>query len=236
MTLLSVCQDVADVVGLTRPTAIVNGTDQLSKQMLGIAKEVLEELSLMDWPALQVPYSFNTVVGTSAYPLPSDFGHETADTCFLASQYYLMRGSLTPGDWQRQRNALPSQIGRYKFRLWGTPLMLNMYPTPGTVETVVLEYHTTNRVKHSDGTYGVTFSLDDDVSVVSETLLKKGLKWRIKRAKGLDYSEEFNEYEFARMDHLAKQLTLGSMPVAYRNNIVAPELSDGYVPEFGFGQ
>lgn len=235
MSLLSVAQDVTDEIGLTRPTAIVSGTDQLARQILAISKVVLDELSNMDWPILQVPYQFSTVVSQSQYSLPSDFDRETVDTAFLASQYYSLRGSLTPGDWQRQRNSLPSQIGRYKFRVFGLPLKLNFSPTPLTVETVVLEYHTTYKVKQSDGTYKTTYFDDTDVSLVPEELVKKGLKWRLKRAKGLDYSEEFNEYEVARAQRLAQQLAIGSQAVAQRNLLDTPEISGGFVPENGFG-
>lgn len=235
MSLLSVCQDVADVTGLTRPTAIITGTDQLSRQFLGIAREVLDELTLMDWPNLEIPYSLNTVVGQSAYVLPADFKREIGDTAYLASQYYPLRGSLTPGDWQRQRNALPSQIGRYKFRLYGLPLKLNITPTPGTVEQVVFEYQTTYKVQQADTTYKSTWYDDADVAVVPEDLVRMGIKWRIRRAKGLDYIEEYNAYEMARRERLAQQLALGSMPVAYRNQVDVPEISTGYVPEFGFG-
>lgn len=238
MSLLSICQDVADVVGLARPAAILTGTDQLSRQMLGFMKETLEELSLMDWPILQVPYQFATVVNQQAYALPADFGREIADTAFLASQYYSMRGSMTPGDWQRNRNALPSQIGRYKFRFFGLPLKLNVTPVPGTVEQVVLEYATLFRViKAADGLPALAFTDDADISIVPEDLMRKGLKWRIRRAKGLDYSEEFNDYEIARAQRIAQSLALGSMAVAYRSQIESgADISMGFIPEFGFGQ
>lgn len=235
MSLLSVCQDVADVIGLTRPTAIITGTDQLSRQMLGTAREVLEELGRMDWPFLEIPYSFTTVPNQTAYALPPDFGREVGDTAYEASQYYPLRGSLTPSDWSRQRNALPSQIGRYKFRIFGFPQMFNFTPTPQTAENIIFEYQTNYRVMHSNSTYGTTFSADDDTALVPEDLLKIGLKWRIRRAKGLDYSEEYDNYEMLRKERLAQALTLGSMPVAYRNAVEIPELPTGYVPEFGFG-
>lgn len=235
MSLLSLCQDVADVIGLTRPAAILTGTDQLSRQMLGLTKETLEELSIMDWPVLEVPYSFNTVVDQDTYALPADFGREIGDTAYLASQYYPMRGSLTAGDWSRQRNGLPNGLGRYKFRIYGNPSVLYITPTPGTVETVVFEYATTNRVAQAaGGTFSAVYIEDTDTSIVPEELVKKGLKWRLRRAKGLDYSEEFDDYQFSCAQRLAQQLALGSMPVAYRS-LAEIDLPTGYVPEFGFG-
>lgn len=236
MSLLSICQDTADVIGLTRPTAIITGTDQLSKQMLGFCKETLEELSLMDWPILQVPYTFNTVALQAAYALPVDFGREVGDTVYGQARYSQLRGSLTPGDWARQRNILPG-LGFYRFRIFGNPLMLNLTPTPQVAEAIVFEYQTLNCVTQVGGTMKATYFDDQDVSVVSEVLMKKGLKWRVRRAKGLDYSEEFDDYEIARSNRLAQALQFGSMPVAVRGPYDgAVDLPMGYVPETGYGQ
>lgn len=235
MTLLSVAQDVCDVIGLVRPAAIITGNDQLARQILGLAKETLEELGLMDWPMLEVPYTFNTTVGQAQYDLPADFGREVGDTVYVASQYSQLRGSLSPADWYRQRDALQAQIGRYRFRIFGLPTKLNFAPTPQVVEEITLEYQTTYRVRQGDGTYKDTFYADSDVPLVAEELLKKGLKWRLRRAKGLDYSEEFDDYEISRAQRLAQALSMGSMPIAYRSQYDMPEGLNLYIPETGYG-
>jgi hypothetical protein len=235
MTLLSICHDVADVVGVTRPLAIVSSTDQLARQMLGLAKETLEELSLMDWPILAFQATVTTVTDQVQYPLPDDYEHEIGDTMYAKTRYMQLRGSLTPGDWARNRNALPD-LGRLRFRIFGLPAMLNLMPTPTLVEDLVFEYKTKNRVIHADTTFGFDYTEDTDMSIVPEELVKKGLKWRLRRAKGLDYSEEFDDYEFARTSRLAQQLQFGSMPVAYRSPFDSEAfLTDGYVPETGYG-
>lgn len=234
MSLLSICQDTADVIGLTRPTAIITGQDPISRQMLGFCKEALEELSLMDWPFLEVSYSFPTVVDQTAYTVPEDYGREIGDSVYGNARYSQIRGSLTPADWARQRNILPG-LGFYRFRIFGNPLKLNLTPTPQVVETIVMEYQTLYRVAHFDATPGLTYTDDRDVSVVPEYLMKKGLKWRLRRAKGLDYSEEFDDYEIARTTALAQSLQLGSMPVAYKGPYDSADLPIGYVPETGYG-
>jgi hypothetical protein len=234
MALLTICQEVADVVGVQRPLAIVTAVDQLSRQMLGLAKEALEELSLMDWPILVQTYPLDTVTDQSQYTLPSDFEHEIGDTMYMANRYEQLRGSLSPGDWARQRNVLPD-LGRYRFRIYGYPPMINITPTPQMVENLIFEYKTRNRVIKSDGSLSPNYSDDMDVSIVYEELVKKGLKWRLRRAKGLDYSEEFDDYEFARTSRLAQQLQFGSMPVSYRSPWDIDVVTNGYVPESGYG-
>ena len=235
MPLLRVCQDVADVVGVQRPLAIVTSPDQLSRQMFGLAKETLEELSLMDWPILVQTFSLVTVPNQAQYDLPADFEHEIGDTLYYADRYEQLRGSLSPGDWARQRNSLPD-LGRYRFRIYGYPLKLNIMPTPQLAENLVYEYKTKNRVIQAAGTLSPDYSDDMDVSIVYEELVKKGLKWRLRRAKGIDYSEEFDDYEFARTSRLAQQLQFASMPVAYRSPWnIDDALTEGYVPDHGYG-
>lgn len=234
MTLLSIAQDTADVIGLTRPVAIITGTDQLSRQMLGFAKKTLEELSAMDWPILQVSYSFNTVANQAQYALPADFNREIGDSVYGAARYSQLRGSLTPADWARQRNVLPG-VGFYRFRIFGNPPMLNLTPTPQGVEAIVFEYQTLNRVTNA-GVSRTTYADDADISTVPEDLMKKGLEWRLRRAKGLDYTEEFDDYELTRAQRLAQTMQFGSMPVAYRGVYDGSEMAMGYVPENGYGR
>lgn len=235
MSLLSVCQDVADVIGLARPVAIMAGQDQLPRQMLGLCRKTLEELGLMDWPVLEIPYTFDTINGQGQYDLPGDFGREVGDTVYLATQYNSLRGSLTPSDWQRQKTGLQANLGRYRFRIFGLPLKLSITPTPSVVETLLMEYQTTSRVRQLDGGYKPTFFADSDVTLMPEELLKKGLEWRLRRAKGLDYSEEFDDYEMSRASRLAQALSMGSMPIAYRPYNDGDGIAYPYVPEAGFG-
>lgn len=236
MTLLSMGQDICDTIGIPRPSVIATATDQIGRQLFGIAKETVEDLAKMDWPILSIPYTFQTIVGADTYPVPKDFDSAIADTAYLATQYYPLRGSLTPSDWQRIRNALPSQIGRYKFRIMaGNPPVFVMSPIPGTVETVVMEYKTSNNVQQSSGTLAPTFTADTDTPIVPEPLVKLGMKWRLKREKGLEYSDEFDDYEVQKQIYVARALDIGSLSVAYRHLIDYPEIANGYVPEYGFG-
>jgi hypothetical protein len=235
VALLTSATRVADEVGLTRPTALAASSDQLARQMFALANATLEELSEKDWPILVERYEFNTVVDQAEYSLPADFKRQIADTAYLASAYYEMRGSLTPAEWERRRSGLPSYIGRYRYRVFGNPLQLHMTPAPQTVESVVLEYISNKLATDVNGAPVELYTSDTDVSVVPEELVRMGLKWRIKHAKGLDYSEDYNRYDSACKTRMAHELNLGAMPVAQRSYADTPELGDGYVPETGFG-
>lgn len=235
MTLLSIAQRVADAVGLPRPAAISGAQDQLARQLLALANEVIEDLALLDWPVLQTTAQFNTVVNQEAYSLPADFREFVTETAYNATTYYNIRGSITPGEWQMNKQRLLQPTGRFKLRLMGDPLKIYIVPAPQRVESIVYEYKSTSLVTTSTGTLTTLFTNDTDVPRINEEVVRKGLKWKIKHAKGLDYAEDFNDYEMAKKTYLAKAKAYGSIPVSNRYYADIPELGEGYVPQTGYG-
>lgn len=235
MTLISISQRVADAVGLPRPASVSSGQDQLSRQFLALANEVIEDLAMLEWPVLQQDYSFSTVVDQEAYALPADFKEFLRETAYNASVYYNIRGSVTPGEWQLNKQRLLQPTGRFKLRLMGDPTAIHLVPVPQTVESIVLEYKTGNAVRGADTIPKPLYTDDQDVSRVPEEVVRKGLKWKIKHAKGLDYAEDFNDYEQEKRRALAKALAFGSMPVSNRYYADIPELGEGYIPQTGYG-
>jgi len=234
MTLLSIAQRVADEVGLPRPAALAGSTDQLARQMFALANATLEQLGKMNWPELDSTYSFPTVVEQVAYAVPADYDRFVTDTAFIATQYYQARGSLSANEWARRRNGMSSLTGWARYRVFGYPAKIQFVPAPQVVQTVVIEYVSKNLSVGDDGTAKLLFVTDTDTSIVSEELVRMGLKWRIKHAKGLDYSEDFNAYERRTAEVFAQRLNLGSMPVAHRYG-GDEGLASPYIPDTGYG-
>lgn len=235
MSLLTVVTRVADEVGLPRPAAVATGTDQLARQMFSLANAALTDLAMMDWPVLTLQLSFPTIVDVDNYAVPAGWSRFVTDTAYVSSLYYQMRGSLSPAEWNRRQNGWPTDVGRYRYRVVGQPQRIFIQPVPQLVETITLEYQSNLLAIDTDGVRIPLYAQDTDTAIFDENLIRKALKWRIKHAKGLDYSEDFNAYETARDLMFAQQLNLPSVPVAYRSPFEIPELSDGYVPENGFG-
>lgn len=236
MTLLTIAQRVCDTVGLPRPASIASSSDQLGRQMFGLANDTLEELRELNWPQLETPHSFDTVVGQDAYFLPADYARFETDTAFITSEYYSLRGSLTAKEWSIRKNGLNQSLGRLRYRVFGYPLKLQFIPTPQTVQNITIEYVSNYLVIGSDEVRRPMFSQDSDECILPEELVRKGLKWRIKHAKGLDYSQDFNDYETSCAKLFAQSLNLPSTPVAYRypwgdyQDIGFP-----VIPETGYG-
>lgn len=236
MPLLDICQSVCDEVGLPRPSAIAASSEQLARQMYSLANAELQALSKnKEWPLLQKQYSFNTVGGTSQYALPADYRKLIGNTVYNMSAYYQLRGSITADEWERTKGLNLGSLSRAKIRIYGSPLMLNMVPTPTGVETVVFEYITKYFAVTEVGATILKYSNDTDTSVVNEELVRMGLKWRIKHAKGLEFGTDLQEYIEAVDADYAAALAAPDISVGRRTLRDAPELTEGYVRDNGFG-
>lgn len=234
MTLLSVVQNVADAVGLPRPSQVAGNAQQLARQMLSLANKTIQDVSKRNWPQLTQPYSFNTVPGQEEYALPGDWASMIPDTVFADGTWRAVRGSHTAMSWAEAKSMLAVPVGAYRIRISGSPLKFHLNPAPSTVEPITLWYVTKYRVTTATGS-GEAYANDTDVCKIPEEVIELGLQWRIKHAKGLDYSEDFNDFDRQCNEYLAKSLALGSLAVSARMAYGDFDMPSPYMPETGFG-
>jgi hypothetical protein len=236
MTLIAMCERVLAEVGWPVPSAIATNTDATAKQILAIANTELRMLSQgYEWPHLEVDYQFNTVAAQAQYPWPDDFRKLSFGSVFDASQYYGVRGSMNIERWQKYKNGLLGSLSHQKFRqtyVAGVPTM-ELTPTPTDVRSMVALYVTKEYARDAGGTSKEMYTADTDVSKVPEELVELGVKWRFRRAKGLDFSVELAEYNSQVKQQYAGYKALGDIPVG--GGSYDDGLTSGYVPDNGFG-
>jgi hypothetical protein len=195
MSLLSIIQDAADQLGLTRPSTVMTSTDPLIVTLLGLAQA--EGKALYDrhtWQVLQTEYTFPTVNGTASYALPTGFDQLLKDTVFNRTRRRRMVGDLSPSQWQETQASLVTMINP-AFRIKGNLFFIS--PTPTSAETVAYEYISMNWCQSSLLVGQSRWAADTDTGILSENLMTLGIIWRFKSAKGLDYAEAMNDYEIA---------------------------------------
>jgi hypothetical protein len=203
--------------------------------MFSLANAELEELSKrFNWPILTREYSFPTVAGTAQYNLPADYRKFLQETVFDSTRYYQLRGSLSPGEWQRTKALNLGSLSTQRVRIYGNPLKLNIIPTPTSVNTVVFEYMTKNFAVNAGAVETLRYAADNDTSLIDEALIRMGLKWRIKHAKGLEFSADLAEYESVVAREFAAALAQPSLGVGFSKHCDYP-LTQGYTPGNGFG-
>jgi hypothetical protein len=196
LTCLQIIQTVCKRVGILSPNAALSATDQQIIQLLSICEEEGQaQAKRTTWESLQTEAIFVTVAaetqGTMAAIAPG-CKFIINDTIWNRTLRRPVFGPKTPQDWQQLK---ASQIsGPFNsFRIVGDVIKFN--PAPAAGQTCAFEYASKNWVVTSTGGTGSVFTNDADTCKLDDDLMVLGTRWRWKQAKGLDYAEDFAEYE-----------------------------------------
>ena len=195
--LLSIVQDAADEIGIPRPNAVVGSSDAQARQMLRLANADGKALARRhDWQKLIIEKTITaTATEEQAGGIPVDFDRIIPGSFWNRSQDRQVAGPLSPQRWQLLQSGLI--IMPYDcFRIRGGDLLMN--PTPTAGDSLAYEYVSTywcGGADHEGVPTQAAWASDTDVSFLDDELHTLGLIWRYKRARGLDYAEEFAAYE-----------------------------------------
>lgn len=227
MSLLSIIQNAADRIGITRPSSVIASTDQQVRQLFGLAVEEGRSLSkLGDWEALTQEWTFITAAQAEQtnQPVPPDLESMLPDTAFNRTTQRKMIGPITPQQWQTIKAQPTVGLVYLSFRRRNGALLITPNPTAG--EVIAYEYKSSYWARNSAGVAKATFTSDDDETYLDEELMVQGIRWRWKAAKGLDYGEDMRTYEINVQRALGEDggstaLNIGSRPdpAAWRFNI-----------------
>ncbi|WP_395443569.1 hypothetical protein [Caulobacter sp. UC70_42] len=235
MTMLSIIQDVADRVGIPRPTSVTSSTDQQIRQLFSLLNEEGSELSKRgDWQGLTAEWTFTTTESTiqTNSPIPPDLDRFISDSFFNRTQVRKLIGPITPQEFQRIQ-AQPVYNKVYlSFRERRGQIMISPPPPDGNL--IAYEYVSAYWAASSTGTAKEAFTADDDTTYLPENIMKMGLRWRWKHAKGLDYAEDMDTYERAATKALANDGGMRALDVA--GDEIPYALWGANIPETGYGR
>lgn len=199
MSLLTMCQDAALLVGLAEPSAIISSTEETSQQLRALAQQEGDELSRAhDWRTLKVQAEITGDGSTEYWDLPSDWDRQLpGDALWLDDSPQLpLVGPITDEDMLAMK-AATANPSRPVWRYFGN--QVQVWPILSSSQVVKLEYRSSHWISSSDGaTVRSRWSADTDYALCPERIMTLGLVWRWKRAKGLDYSEEFESYQMEK--------------------------------------
>lgn len=232
MSLLSLIADTCDLIGIARPTSVVSSTDQQVRQLLGLAKLEGDELAeSANWQALVNEHTFVTTATAAQTntPVPDDLRAFLPDTFFNRTTARQVVGPITPQQWQILQ-ARPVQ-GRVYLTFRQREGSFLMSPTPTAGETIAYEYISSYWVKSSAGVAKAAYTSDDDQTYLDEKLIKLGLVWRWKAAKGLPYAEDMETYERAVQKAAGEDGGSASLSMVNRG----PRLLEVNIPEGSIG-
>jgi hypothetical protein len=208
-------QGAAKRLNLNSPSAIIGNTNKEIIQLLNIAQE--EGIDLAQryrWQRLVGESTFTSVSTESQGAMTSlagtDFGWIANDTIWNRTKNRKMY-PVDDVQWQQMKSSGITGPVEY-FRIRGNTF--RVIPTMTAGDTVAFEWISKNWCESSGGTGQSAWAADTDIGRLDENIMLQGLIWRFKKYKGLDYAEDFQQYEgmvanaMAR-DGAKKHLTTG---------------------------
>lgn len=202
-TLLSMCRDAADLIGIQRPTGIMAGGDQTARTLLSCATREGRALSRRwTWQALTQIQTFTSIAAeTQTGAIPSDCNRILPDTFFNRTMKRPVRGPMTAREWEVQK-ALTAAVLFDAFRVRGNDL--DMIPTPAAGWDYAFEYVSDNWCESAGGTGQSAWMADTDVPLLDAEAFTLGIVWRYLQSRGLDYAEAMRSYELEVLNLTAR--------------------------------
>lgn len=198
MSMLTLVQHFCRRENIPVPSLVYGSSDTQVRQIQALLEEEGNDLAKRGpWQALTFEATFTTVATASQGAMTTlatnGFRKIKNDTIWDRTNKVPVFGPLSARDWQ-DRQAVTSSGPRYEFRIRGGNLLVT--PTPTAGYTWAFEYMSNNWITDSTGvTYRQYFAADTDLTLLPEDILLMGLRWRWKKEKGFEYSEDFRTYE-----------------------------------------
>ena len=241
MSLLTMIQTAANIVGVQQPVSAIGSTDTTTLQMLALANQEGRELAEKSWPLLWRNATITTVADQQEYALPADFNWQLVDTFWNAATRLPVWGPQTPQTKQAiEYGLIGQQPVATRYWIWrgasSNDAKVYIQPTPpDNGDTLAYMYVSSHWCRNADDdtTYSA-WTADTDVGILSEDLMKDGVVWRFLRQKGLDYGDYRNDYERRRDRLIAQSRPAPNLSVTgFR---MWPMIGPWSAPETGYGQ
>ena len=213
MTLLTICQDAANEIGVPSPSAVIGSTDTTAIQLLAAAnREGKNLVTGYDWEVLVKEENHTAIANESQGKLTAiatDFERFSNNTMWNRTSDRKFYGPLNNTEWQTLKGSVQSGITNY-FRIRGGKLLMNPVPTVG--DAIYFEYISEWWVDTTgDGDADATrYAADANTTILDENLITLGVIWRFLKQKGLPYDNQLQEYQIKLFEKQAKD---GAKPI-----------------------
>ena len=224
MSLLTICQDAANEIGVPSPSTVVGSTDTTNIHLLaGANREGKNLVAGYVWQTLIKEEAHTTLAAESQgdmSTIATDFLRFSNDTMWNRTTDRKYYGPLNNAQWQRLKASVSSGITNY-FRIRGKALLF--HPAPPAGESVFFEYIGKNWAITSGSTANATsFAADANTTVLDEDLITLGVIWRFLKQKGLPYDNQFQEYRLKLSEKQSKDGAKQIIRMAGPNRLYLP--------------
>lgn len=218
--ILEICREAADLAAVKRPDDLFDGNSQQNNIFLSVAKSALDSLLRYgNWQELTKEGHIHTICGKKQYVINDyipDFYCILNNTMYVKDANEKIIGSLTYEQWMKDKY-FSSSANELKFKIQnGRFVFLN---EPKTRVKIVFQYRSNNIVRDAK-TYEEKYTLEanTDIPIFDEYLVKLAILWRWQKRSGLDYSEEYAEYQRELKKRFGSSLATKDISLAGREN------------------
>ena len=217
-TILEICREVADLAATKRPVNLFDKNSQQESIFLSVAKSALDSLLRYgDWQELTKEGCLRTVEGRTQYPISEflpDFYCLLNNTIFIKDSKERIIGAITPEHWMREKYFFSPGNG-IKFKIQNGRFVFLTPPAGGL--RIVFQYRSNGIVWDFD-----TFeeksvlTANTDVPIFDEYLVKLNILWRWLKRSGLDYGEEYDEFQRELKKRFGSERAAANINLAYQ--------------------
>lgn len=195
VSILEICQEVADICAIQQPTDLFS-TDQHNSIFLSVAKAELNSLMRYgDWQDLTKEATLRTTCGRTDYPIAnivSDFYSILNNTIYIKDQEKII-GAITAEEWAKQRY-FSSTSASVQFKIQNDCIKFLKPPPDGL--KIVFQYRSNAVCIDKDTSEEKsTITKNTDIPIFDRYVVQLGITWRFLKRNGMDYTEEYNEYQ-----------------------------------------
>lgn len=209
-SILDICKEVADLAATKRPEDLFNQNNLQNNIFLSVLKSSLDSLLRYgDWPELTKEGEIRTFAKQDKYFMNEvcpDFYSLINNTIYIKDSGEKVIGAITPEDWMREKYFSSEENGiKFKFQ---NGMIKFLTPPPADLK-IVFQYRS-NAVCIDAKTFEEKscVSKNNDIPIFDAYLVKLGVLWRWLKRNGLNYVEEFSEYEREIKKKFASSLAL----------------------------
>jgi hypothetical protein len=195
MSLLTIIQDVADEVGIARPTAVIGNSNPETRKFLRYAQKVGRSiLKSFPWQILRKEQTFTSLATeTQTSILPSDFDRICPESFWNRTDNHLMIGPITPVEWNSLKANSYDDDTRHKFIIRGDVLMAIPVMTAG--KSLAFEYVSKNWCQSSASAEQSKWVADDDTGILDEELMTRAIIFEFLWGDGLPADVAYESYD-----------------------------------------
>lgn len=204
MSLLTICQDAADEIGIAAPSSVIGNTEPDVQKLFRMVRKVNQRLTnRIQWNSLRRQREY-TLIGQSEQTdiFPTDLQRMIPETFWNVTQQFNIAGPKTPVEWQSLRAQQYDNDVSSKYTIQGRRLF--MIPNPRAGDKSEFEFQSNEIVVSETGTPQTEWLSNTDLPVIDGELLTYGVIYMFQKSEGLEYLDSYNEF----MDYL--QIAIGN--------------------------